>query len=364
MSDSCGTVTQFRISAEKFTCSVTLGSIDLHTHTHLTRADNTHTHLLPSMELFSSDAYPEDDAVGAVTSLSVDSSFARRYDAEAERRVHQRWRSVAARVPLGQAHLLSLLDGARAALRFLGTQPAAAATAAPTPEAVVAHVMAERGWAAERGAAAGAALAAAAGGEPSTLASALEHDAMRRAVRATHLHIKKVAFTGGGVREAKKAAGGGAREPAVRGGGREGAGGEGSAVSAGRGAAAEALSAVATRSAAGSGVGSGPRAAVVAAVVAAPAVSAAAVPRDAPAPSLPRGRGAGRGRGLDHTGEPRFADMHPSWRESRRRTRRQSKLMTRGLREGAEGAEAGGQEVEQRDPEGGAAPRNSRMRFE
>lgn len=50
------------------------------------------------------------------------------------------------------------------------------------------------------------------------------------------------------------------------------------------------------------------------------------------------GRGAGRGRGLDHHGEPKFEELHPSWQVKRREGRRQAKLVTKALRSAAEPA--------------------------
>ena len=46
----------------------------------------------------------------------------------------------------------------------------------------------------------------------------------------------------------------------------------------------------------------------------------------------PHGRGAGADRGLDHHGEPKFVDMHPSWQAKRREGRRELKAVTRALR--------------------------------
>jgi hypothetical protein len=45
-----------------------------------------------------------------------------------------------------------------------------------------------------------------------------------------------------------------------------------------------------------------------------------------------KGRGCGRGRGLDFRGEPPFQDMHPSWQAHRRKTRRETKAVTKALR--------------------------------
>jgi hypothetical protein len=50
----------------------------------------------------------------------------------------------------------------------------------------------------------------------------------------------------------------------------------------------------------------------------------------------PHGRGAGAGRGLDHTGEPKFVDMHPSWQAKRRLQRQQTKTVSKALRKGPE----------------------------
>lgn len=46
----------------------------------------------------------------------------------------------------------------------------------------------------------------------------------------------------------------------------------------------------------------------------------------------PHGRGAGRGRGLGPSGEPAFADLHPSWEAKRRTARREAKTVSKRLR--------------------------------
>lgn len=53
------------------------------------------------------------------------------------------------------------------------------------------------------------------------------------------------------------------------------------------------------------------------------------------------GRGAGAGRGLDHHGEPPFADMHASWQAARRLLRPQRKAVARALRPVPVGGDAG-----------------------
>jgi hypothetical protein len=58
--------------------------------------------------------------------------------------------------------------------------------------------------------------------------------------------------------------------------------------------------------------------------------STAGVP--APSRGHVHGRGAGRGRGLTAAGEPAFGDLHPSWQAKRRATRRATKAVSRSLR--------------------------------
>lgn len=56
----------------------------------------------------------------------------------------------------------------------------------------------------------------------------------------------------------------------------------------------------------------------------------------------PHGRGAGAGRGLTHLGEPAFADLHPSWAAKRKRSRHESKAVSKALRKIAVGGRVGG----------------------
>lgn len=46
------------------------------------------------------------------------------------------------------------------------------------------------------------------------------------------------------------------------------------------------------------------------------------------------GRGAGKNRNLDHHGEPKYQDMHPSWQTKRKLYRHQTKAVTKALRKG------------------------------
>lgn len=48
------------------------------------------------------------------------------------------------------------------------------------------------------------------------------------------------------------------------------------------------------------------------------------------------GRGAGAGRDLDHHGEPKYADMHPSWQAKRKHLRHEAKAVSKALRKGGE----------------------------
>lgn len=275
---------------------------------------------------------------GGSGQLRVNSSFAAAYDGEAARRVKQRWRDVAGRVPLPVTVVASLVAGAKAALKE--DEGAATAKARHTPADVVRWVMKDRGWRADADAApllVHSKGAASASPLPDDVASRLaEAAALKKAVRAAFVYIKKAAFAGGGAPAAARssapapaaAVAGRKRRRADSGSASDG-GGSGSVVS--RGGADGEGSAAAT---------DGP---------APPATAPAPVALDddaaLDAPTSCRkkhGRGAGRGRGLDFRGEPKFDDMHPSWQAKRRAARRQVKLVTKALRGGAGGSGAGG----------------------
>jgi hypothetical protein len=269
--------------------------------------------------------------------LRVNPSFAAAYDGEAARRVKQRWRDVGGRVPLPAAIVAGLVAGAKAALKEDGAGAAAAATR-PAPADVVRWVMKDRGWRADADAApllhskSKEEAAEAANPLPDDVASRLaEAGALKKAVRAAFVYIKKAAYTGGAAAASLSSAPGAAlaagrkRRRADSGSASDGSGG-------GTSSAAPAQR--------------GPRLGAAADEDAPPAAAAddnaaAAAAADAPLSSKKHGRGAGRGRGLDFRGEPKFDDMHPSWQAKRRAARRQVKLVTKALRGGAAGSGGG-----------------------
>lgn len=263
------------------------------------------------------------DEEGGEQELRVNAAFASRFDDEATRRTQQRWREVGSRFPLGRAHVKALLAGA---------QEVAAAEGASAPPArqLLGAVMASRAWKADADAATMLDVAGpdagAAAVDAATLARLCEQGALKKAIRAAFVYIKKMAHAAPEkavkpAAAAGKAAGQKRARPGPDGG------------NASDTADAPALT---TRGASsGAAVDGGSDGGGASAVAAAPRDSRrqAALP-PAEVNVKRKGRGAGAGRGLDFRGEPRFDEMHPSWQAKRKAQRRQLKLVTKALRGG------------------------------
>lgn len=254
--------------------------------------------------------------------FQINEDFASHFDDEATRRTKQRWKEVASRFPLSAGYIKGLLVGAKTANAHKESKF--------TSRGIVEALMSDRGWVADDEATAILSRTGPPGSasvDAAALAQQCEDPALKKAIRAAFVFIKKVAHTAPEKAVKPKAASkAGQKRPRSSSSEKADIDGKDDDDEDGN---APAISPV-------------KRSAADGAVIHASSLSSSSADVRLhrggrvlkPPSSKKHGRGAGKGRGLDFRGEPKFDQMHPSWQAKRKAQRRQLKIVTKALRAG------------------------------